>query len=173
MSCTILLRGPSKHTIEQIKDAVRDGLRAVKNTIDDNCVIPGAGAFEIAANISLTEFAKSVKGKCKLGVLVFAESILIIPKVLAENSGFDIQETIIKLQDEHLKQNQLIGLDINSGQCMLPEQEGIYDNYSVKKQFLQLATILATQLLLVDEVIRAGRPMGKQLDQGEEDMPEG
>ncbi len=31
----------------QIKDAIRDGLRAVKNTIDDGAVVPGAGAFEV------------------------------------------------------------------------------------------------------------------------------
>jgi chaperonin GroEL (HSP60 family) len=29
-SCTILIKGPNKHTIDQIKDALRDGLRAVK-----------------------------------------------------------------------------------------------------------------------------------------------
>ena len=34
-SCTILIKGPNKHTIAQIKEAIRDGLRAVKNTIDD------------------------------------------------------------------------------------------------------------------------------------------
>ena len=28
-------QGPNKHTLEQIKDAVRDGLRAIKNAIDD------------------------------------------------------------------------------------------------------------------------------------------
>lgn len=43
------LQGPNDHTIAQIKDAVRDGLRAVKNTIDDAAVVPGAGAYEIAA----------------------------------------------------------------------------------------------------------------------------
>lgn len=32
---TILVQGPNKHTINQIKDAIRDGLRAVKNAIDD------------------------------------------------------------------------------------------------------------------------------------------
>lgn len=48
-SCTILIKGPNEHTIAMIKEAVRDGLRAVKNTFDDKCVIPGAGAFEIAA----------------------------------------------------------------------------------------------------------------------------
>merc|ERR1712118_281086 len=36
-------------------------------------------------------------------------------------------------------------------------KEGIYDNYCVKKQMLNLTPVLAQQLLLVDEVIRAGR----------------
>lgn len=40
-SVTILIKGPSDHVIAQIKDAVRDGLRAVKNTIDDGAVVPG------------------------------------------------------------------------------------------------------------------------------------
>ena len=31
----------------QIKDAIRDGLRAVSNTILDGFVIRGAGAFEV------------------------------------------------------------------------------------------------------------------------------
>ena len=30
------LLGPNKHTITMIKDAVRDGLRAVKNAIEDS-----------------------------------------------------------------------------------------------------------------------------------------
>ena len=47
-SVTILIKGPNKHTITQIKDAVRDGLRAVKNAVEDQMVVPGAGAFEIA-----------------------------------------------------------------------------------------------------------------------------
>ncbi|CAN0381662.1 unnamed protein product, partial [Hapterophycus canaliculatus] len=49
-SCTILIKGPNDHTIAQIKDAIRDGLRAVKNTIDDQAVVPGAGAFEVATS---------------------------------------------------------------------------------------------------------------------------
>lgn len=30
--------GPNDHTISQIKDAVRDGLRAVKNVVEDEAV---------------------------------------------------------------------------------------------------------------------------------------
>ncbi|PIK56529.1 putative T-complex protein 1 subunit zeta [Apostichopus japonicus] len=35
LSVTILVKGPNKHTLAQIKDAIHDGLRAVKNAIDD------------------------------------------------------------------------------------------------------------------------------------------
>ena len=47
-SCTLLIKGASDYVIAQIKDAVRDGLRAVKNVMDDRAVVKGAGAFEVA-----------------------------------------------------------------------------------------------------------------------------
>lgn len=85
-SCTILIKGPNDYSIAQTKDAIRDGLRAVKNTIEDKAVVPGAGAFEIAACENLTQFCrtgKEVSGKTKLGVMCFAEALLVIPRTLA------------------------------------------------------------------------------------------
>lgn len=90
-SCTILIKGPNEHTISMLKEATRDGLRAVKNVYDDKAVVPGAGSFEIACNTHLNEYCKDVQGKAKLGIQAFAEALLIIPKILAENSGYDIQ----------------------------------------------------------------------------------
>lgn len=68
----------------QLKDAVYDGLRAIKNAIDDGAVIPGAGAFEIAANQALLKYKDEVKGKQRLGVQAFAEALLVIPKTLGK-----------------------------------------------------------------------------------------
>ncbi|XP_055861991.1 T-complex protein 1 subunit zeta-like [Biomphalaria glabrata] len=155
-SVTIVIKGPNSHTIAQIKDAIRDGLRAVKNAIDDNCVIPGAGAFEIAAYQELMKFKDSVKGRARLGVQAFAEALLIIVKVLAQNSGLDPQEAIVKLQQEYLGTEQAVGLDIKTGEAMIPLNEGILDNFNVKKQLLHSCTVIATNLLLVDEIMRAG-----------------
>jgi T-complex protein 1 subunit zeta len=63
-SCTILIKGPNDYTIAQIKDAVRDGLRAVYNTLQDGKVVAGAGAFEVAAAHHLeTEIKKTVAGR--------------------------------------------------------------------------------------------------------------
>jgi phosphoribosylformylglycinamidine (FGAM) synthase PurS component len=87
-SVTILIKGPNDHTIAQIKDAVRDGLRAVKNVIDDGAAVAGAGAFELAAAAYLkNEVKRATPGRAKLGVEAFAEALLGFVKTLAENSG--------------------------------------------------------------------------------------
>ncbi|XP_025833124.1 T-complex protein 1 subunit zeta isoform X2 [Agrilus planipennis] len=90
-SVTILMKGPNKHTLAQIKDAVRDGLRAINNAVEDKALIPGAGAFEITTYKELMEYKDEVKGKARLGIAAYAEALLIIPKVLAVNSGYDAQ----------------------------------------------------------------------------------
>ncbi|OQR87441.1 T-complex protein 1 subunit zeta [Achlya hypogyna] len=160
-SCSILIKGPNEHTIAQIKDAIRDGIRAVNNTIEDQGVVPGAGAFEFAAHEALYKFKETVKGRAKLGVQAFADALLVIPKVLAENSGLDVQDALLACLEERKASGKAVGLDLFSGEPMLPLQEGVLDNYRVKRQFIHLASALATQLLLVDEVMRAGRQMGR------------
>ncbi len=161
-SCTILIRGPNKHTIEQIKDATRDGLRAVKSALEDKALVPGGGAFEVAAYRMLMRRKGAVSGKAKLGVEAFANAMLVVPKTLAENSGLDVQESIIKIEEEQERSGEAVGLDLNSGEVFLPAAEGVWDSYTVKRQTLNLSTILASQLLLVDEVMKAGKSMGKQ-----------
>jgi T-complex protein 1 subunit zeta len=89
-SCTILIKGPNDYSIAQAKDAIRDGLRAITNTIHDKAVIAGAGAFEVSASCHLKDWLKTnVSGKAKLGVEAFADALLVIPRTLAENSGLD------------------------------------------------------------------------------------
>ncbi|XP_071701832.1 T-complex protein 1 subunit zeta 1-like isoform X2 [Rutidosis leptorrhynchoides] len=160
-SCTILIKGPNDHTIAQIKDAVRDGLRSVKNTIEDEAVVLGAGAFEVAARQHLmNDIKKSVKGRAQLGIQAFADALLVVPKTLAENSGLDTQDVIISLTGEHDKGN-IVGLNQHTGEPIDPQMEGIFDNYAVKRQIINSGPVIASQLLLVDEVIRAGRNMRK------------
>jgi len=170
LSCTILVKGPNDHTIAIIKDAIRDGLRAVTNVYVDNCVIAGAGGFEIAAYHDLQNFKDGVSGKEKLGIQAFADSLLIVPKILAENSGFDVQETILKLTDTFKKNTKVyVGIDVLKEDSFInPETQGVYDNYCVKKQFLNIAPLLAEQLLLVDEIMKAGKKMGGAPEDGPE-----
>merc|ERR1712050_427677 len=138
-SVTILMKGPNKHTLQQTKDAVRDGLRAV----------------EIATHIALKKFLETVKGRARLGIQAYADGLLIIPKVLAQNAGYDAQEVIVKLLEEGAI-NPTVGVDCDSGEVIVPQDKGIYDNYRVKRQMINSCTVIASNLLLVDEIMRAG-----------------
>jgi T-complex protein 1 subunit zeta len=171
-SVTLLIKGPNQHTITQITDAVRDGLRSVYNTIIDQCVVPGAGAFQIAAaaHLSSETFRKTVKGKTKYGVAAFADALLIIPKTLAANSGHDIQDALAALQEAHADGN-VVGLDLTTGEPMDPVQAGVFDGFRVLRNSIASSQGIASNLLLCDELLKA-RQMGKPTGPGPAGMDE-
>ncbi|TEA36598.1 hypothetical protein DBR06_SOUSAS38110019, partial [Sousa chinensis] len=101
-----------------------------------SCVVPGAGAVEVAIAEALVTYKHSIKGRARLGVQAFADALLIIPKVLAQNSGYDLQETLVKVQVEHSESKQPVGIDLNTGEPMVAADAGVWDNYFVKNQLL-------------------------------------
>nr|CAD2150662.1 unnamed protein product [Meloidogyne enterolobii] len=151
-SVTLLLKGPNKHSVGQIKDAIYDGIRAVFNVLKDGAVVPGAGAFEIAAYCTLKKLADTVKGR-------LCRSYFSYTKTLAVNAGHDAQEVIVKLVEAYnnnlsSSSTDSIGLDLESGEaCIL---QGVWDNVRVKQASLAAAVTIASNLLEVDEVMRAG-----------------
>merc|ERR1719407_150829 len=138
-SCTILVKGAHKHVISQIQEAVRDGTRAVANALADGTLVPGAGGFETLAHADLVKYKAEVAGRAKLGVQAYAEALLCIPKTLAENAGYDAQDTMLKMLEEESKGSTKIGLDIHTGEPMDPCAAGIWDNFTVKRQMLDSA----------------------------------
>jgi T-complex protein 1 subunit zeta len=68
---------------------------------------------------------------------------------------------MLKLLEEAAKGSPKIGINIYTGEPQDPVAAGIFDNYTVKRQMLDSAAVIASQLLLVDEVIKAGRKMKK------------
>lgn len=64
------------------------------------------------------------------------------------------------MKDEYHKKKVAVGLNINTLDVVSPVKEQIYDNYCAKKNWLHIAPTLAQQLLLVDEIMRAGKGMG-------------
>ncbi|KAJ2223129.1 T-complex protein 1 subunit zeta [Coemansia sp. RSA 1722] len=168
-SVTILIKGPSGHVLQQIQDAVRDGLRAVKNAVEDKALVPGAGAFQVACRQHLLRpaFLRTVRGKAQMGIKAFAEALLVIPKTIATNGGYDPMDVLVALEDE-VQDGHVAGIDLNTGDVLDPAQEGIWDNYRVLRQQLHSCSVIATNLLHVDEVMRAGRASLKGPNPGEE-----
>jgi T-complex protein 1 subunit zeta len=88
-----------------------------------------------------------------MGVQAFAEAMLIIPKVLAQNGGFDAQDVLVALQEEYAD-GHVVGLDLKTGEPCDPVAEGIWDNYRVHRHLLNSCSVIASNFLLVDEMMR-------------------
>ncbi|CDO94052.1 unnamed protein product [Kluyveromyces dobzhanskii CBS 2104] len=165
-SCTILIKGSTHHALTQTKDAVRDGLRAVANVIKDKAVVPGAGAFFISASQHLKQANMNklgAKGKTKTGVQAFADALLSIPKTLIKNSGYDALDVIAQCQDElEEDETRVVGVDLNIGDSCDPTVEGIWDSFRVLRNAVTGAAGIASNLLLCDELLRAGRSTLKE-----------
>jgi T-complex protein 1 subunit zeta len=146
----------------------------VKNAVEDNALVPGAGAFEVACSHHLsTVTKKAAKGRAKMGVQAYADALLVIPKTLAQNGGYDVQDVVVALQDE-AQEGNVAGIDLRSGEVFDPRTEGIWDNYRVKRQMLHSwwvhaismklvtdaffgSSVIAMNLLSTDEILRGGR----------------
>lgn len=91
----------------------------------------------------------------QIGVQAFADVLLIISKNNAQNSGSDLQETVVKFQAEHSESGQLVGVNLNTGESMVAAEVGIWGSYCVKKQLLHSCTVISTNIILIDEIMRA------------------
>lgn len=49
------------------------------------------------------------------GIMHIYLLLFLFLKVLAQNAGYDPQETLVKVQAEHVESKQLVGIDLNTG----------------------------------------------------------
>lgn len=165
-SCTILIKGPNKHTLGQLKDAVRDGLRAVSCTLEDKAVVPGAGSFEVAALVNLEDYLEKVQGHVKIGVRAFGEALTIIPRTLCSTTGRDdAAYVLIELQEAHKAAkkkgtDEYFGVDAMAGGIADANVLQLYDSYRAKRYMINCSAEISSQLMLCDEIMKAGQTRG-------------
>jgi len=83
-----------------------------------------------------------------------------VPKTLATNGGNDAIDSLLAVRAEQRDGGVNVGVDAESGEPMDAAAEGVYDCVRVVRQIIQGAAMLSTNLLLVDEIIAAGKATG-------------
>ncbi|TPX62572.1 hypothetical protein PhCBS80983_g00423 [Powellomyces hirtus] len=134
-------------------------LITVSNAIEDQYLVPGAAAFQVALRAHLMKFKDSVKGRPKMGVQAFADAMLIIPKLLSQNGGFDVQDVLGALQEEHAAGHN-VGNDLVTGETLDPVAAVLRPNITVN--LATTSSVIASNFLLVDEMMRARRSSLRQ-----------
>merc|ERR1712166_1484352 len=84
---TILIRGPNQFYLDEAHRTITDCLLAVRRVLESGRVVPGGACVETALCIYLENFATTLGSREQLAIAQFADSLLVIPKTLANNAA--------------------------------------------------------------------------------------
>lgn len=166
---TIILRGATLNTLDDIERAIDDGVNAIKGLTHDGRLLPGAGAVEIELVKLITQHGEKTPGLLQLAIKNYAKAFEVVPRVLAETSGLDSTEALSQLYAAHSAPDNAglsKGLDIEgtSEDGLVNVKElGIFDLLATKLSAIELATEAACTILSVDQIIMAKRAGGPQV----------
>jgi thermosome len=153
---TLLLRGSTEHVVDEIERGVNDALDVVGSALSTGQVLPGGGAPEIEVAGRLREFADSVSGRQQLAVEAYADALEVVPRVLAENAGYDSIDTLVDLRAAHSDGDEQAGINVHTGDVENTFDAGIVETPDAKKQALSSAGEAANLVLKIDDIISAG-----------------
>lgn len=160
-TATILLRGATQNTLDDVERSIDDGVNSIKGLIKDNKLLAGAGAVEMELIKLLTQYGEKTSGLMQLPIKQFAKAFEVIPRLLAETAGLDSIEALSKLYAAHSDDSgKCSGLDIDGDGLVDIKQEGIYDLLSSKSNAIALAVEATTTILSIDQIIMAKRAGG-------------
>ncbi|NPA63209.1 MAG: thermosome subunit [Methanococci archaeon] len=165
---TILARGSTEHVVEEVARALDDAIGVVKCALEEGKIVSGGGATEIELAKRLRKFSETVAGREQLAVKAFAEALEVIPRTLAENSGLDPIDMLVKLRAAHEKEGgEVYGLDVFEGEVVNMLEKGVVEPLKVKTQAIDSATEASVMLLRIDDVIAAEKVKGEEKGGGD------
>ncbi|TXG56682.1 hypothetical protein EZV62_017995 [Acer yangbiense] len=159
---SLILRGANDYMLDEMERALHDALSIVKRTLESNMVVAGGGAVESALSVYLEYLATTLGSREQLAIAEFAESLLIIPKVLAVNAAKDATELVAKLRAYHhtaqtkadKKHLSSMGLDLTKGAVRNNLEAGVIEPAMSKVKIIQFATEAAITILRIDDMIK-------------------
>ena len=157
-SVVILIRGGTELIVDEVERAIHDALCVVRDVVEDEKIVGGGGAPELETAIQLRKYASSLGGREQLAVEIFADSLDIIPKTLAENAGLDQIDTLMKLRASHQKGNKFAGHDLDTGNVIDDMSSvGVVEPTVVKVQAIKSSTEATSMILRIDDVIASAK----------------
>lgn len=167
-SVTILLRGANDIILDEAERSINDALHVLRNVMRDPKVVGGGGAPEIELALQLRKFAPTVGGKKQLAIEAFAEAVESIPMILAETSGIDALDALMKLRQMHSEGKVFAGINALAEKIVENTfDENIIEPIIVKKQAVKSAAEATITILKIDDLIAAQPPKKKEEKGGE------
>jgi T-complex protein 1 subunit theta len=161
---TIVLRGSTTSTLDDIERAIDDGVNTIKTLSRDPRLVPGAGATEINLAKKVQDYAKTQPGLDQYAIERFGQSLEIIPRIIADNAGLKAEEIIAEMYSKTSESNKF-GVDVSDGKVKDVVEAGIMDVWDTKSWALKLCVDSCLTILKVDQIIMSKPSGGPNMSQ--------
>ena len=154
---TVVLRGVSSPTAEELERAFEDCIGVVSVAYEDGEYLAGGGASYAYLSRALKEYADGVGGREQMAIDAFAQALESIPRTLAENAGVDPVDAMINMRKQISMTPELpifgIGLD-GTVTDMVDKQ--VLEPSRVVTNAIKSATEASISILRIDDVLSMG-----------------
>jgi T-complex protein 1 subunit gamma len=153
-ACSILLRGGSKDSLNELERNLHDALGVARNVFANPMLVPGGGATEMELSVKLNERAKAIQGLSQKPYKAVAFALEVIPRTLAQNCGADVVRLLTELRAKHSQPDGLFyGIDGVKGVITDVRDINVWEPLLVKSQIIKTAIESACMLLRIDDVV--------------------
>lgn len=170
---TLVLRGATTSSLDDIERAIDDGVNTIKNLCRDGRMVPGAGATEIHLAKIVGDYSKTITGLDQYAVEAFGHALEIVPRIIAENAGHKGEAVIADLYGKTSESNRF-GVDVADGVVKdVIENGSIMDCWETKSWAMKLSVDAVLTILKVDQIIMSKPSGGPNFESQAAKRPEG
>lgn len=162
-ACSIVLRGASQHFLDEAERSIHDALCVLSQTVVQSKTVLGGGAAESLMAQAVEDAARGTPGAASAAMQSAAAALRAIPRILADNAGYDTQTLAAQLRAQHAQGNRDAGLDMDKGLVGNVRALGITESFLVKSSVVRSAFEAAEMILRVDDIIRSA-PRKREMD---------
>ena len=139
----------------------------VRRATKASSIVPGGGAIEMELSKYVRKAGMEIKGKEQLVILGFARALEVIPRTLAQNSGFDAVTIVNQLRQKHdlSEDGNSYGVNCFEGGIIDTYVQFVWEPTLLKDNILNAATEACCSVISVDQTVK--NPKSEQAIQDE------
>jgi chaperonin GroEL (HSP60 family) len=150
---SLLFRGGTERIADETKRKLDDCLYALKLAIEDEALLPGGGAVEVALADELRSLSTTYSGREQLAIEAVADALETIPRTLAQSAGMDPIDTLIELRTRHEDGDTTAGLDLQRAEVTDMAAAGVLEPLYVKHQAITSAVEAVNLIVRIDNAV--------------------
>lgn len=155
---TLVLRGATSHTLEEVERGFDDALGVVSLVLQNKKYVVGGGNAFVRMATYLRNHAAQIGGRAQMAIEAFADALEVVPATIAENAGHDALDTILAMRHSILQGEESVGPDVNNSGVRDLLDDGVIEPLNLVKQAVLSAAEVTNAILRIDDII-ARRPV--------------